>query len=299
MAIERRIDTATWDDPWFSDLPPDGKLLFFYMLTNRRTTSCGAFEITLRAMSFETGIGTERIRELLAMFGERVQWFPDEQIIFVRNFYRHQKPNASFTVNAQRAAAALPPVVRDTVYAVYPTLRTGCDSGEDTVSAGWGQGGDTPSLEVEVEVEPEVEPERAPEGDAALARDGSSSEVDPSECERRIAGLVQQVRGMAGVPQPEIVLHLREIISTRETPVSEQALLADALRFRDHWNTKRSNQPAERWRGWRTAMTNWFTRTNEQPRAAPASRAGQLSTVERSLANIRRVDSILERQEAG
>jgi hypothetical protein len=28
----RAIDTEVWDDTWFADLEPDGKLLFLYLL---------------------------------------------------------------------------------------------------------------------------------------------------------------------------------------------------------------------------------------------------------------------------
>ena len=178
MAIERRIDTATWDDPWFAGLDVSGKLLFLYLLTNRRTTSCGAFEITLRAIAFETGIEQSQVESLIASFGERVQWFPDDQIVFVRNFYRRQKPNASFTTNAQRSAADLPARVRDTVFAVYPELRTPCthpvptmSNAEthpgDTRSHGETQAGDTRSLELELDREPE--PVREP-GEARARR---------------------------------------------------------------------------------------------------------------------------------
>ena len=49
--MKRMIDTGTWDDPWFAELDPDAKLLFLYLLTNRRSTAAGVFEITARAMS--------------------------------------------------------------------------------------------------------------------------------------------------------------------------------------------------------------------------------------------------------
>lgn len=116
------IDTATWDDPWFSDLEPDAKLVFLYLLTNRRSTAAGAFEITIRAMEFETGIASTRIRAILEEFGERVRWWPDHQVIWVRNFYRHQAANEKFTISAQRHVAALPVDVQRVIATVYPIL---------------------------------------------------------------------------------------------------------------------------------------------------------------------------------
>lgn len=177
MAIERRIDTATWDDPWFADLAPDGKLLFLYLLTNRRTTSCGAFEITLRAMAFETGIAGKRVSELLASFGDRAEWFETEQIIFIKNFYRRQNPNPSFTTNAQKTAAALPAPVRGRVYEVYPELMTGCpddSTPDDRVSPPSVQGVPTPETVLELEPVREPEPDKA-EAQRAVAREAPSA----------------------------------------------------------------------------------------------------------------------------
>lgn len=61
----RQVDCGTWDDPWFADLHADAKLLFLYLLTNRRSTAAGAFEITTRQMAFETGLEQDRITELM------------------------------------------------------------------------------------------------------------------------------------------------------------------------------------------------------------------------------------------
>lgn len=71
---------------------------------------------------------------------------------------------------------------------------------------------------------------------------------------------------MASVSDVEIAAHLRDILSDRPTPVSDQVLIEDALRFRDFTNERRRTQPeAERWRGWKNGMTNWFTRTRPEP----------------------------------
>lgn len=63
--VHRSIDCSTWDDPWFADLPPKQKLLFLFLITNRRLTQCGAMEITVRQMSFETGLDVAEIPNLV------------------------------------------------------------------------------------------------------------------------------------------------------------------------------------------------------------------------------------------
>lgn len=139
--MQRMIDTGTWDDPWFSDLAPDAKLVFLYLLTNRRSTAAGAFEITIRAMEFETGIPNPRIRLILEEFGERVRWWPDHQVIWVRNFYRHQAANEKFTISAQRHVAALPMDVQRVIATVYPNLvADGIIPDPDTHTNGYAMG---------------------------------------------------------------------------------------------------------------------------------------------------------------
>jgi hypothetical protein len=120
----RTIDTATWDDPWFAELEPDAKLLFLYFITNRRTTACGAFEITQRAMQFETGLDAARLERALAAIASRVSWWPEHQTVWVRNFYKHQRANSNdkFTTSARRALASFAPVVQASVCNAYPEL---------------------------------------------------------------------------------------------------------------------------------------------------------------------------------
>lgn len=121
----RTIDCATWDDPWFADLDPHAKLLFLYFLTNRRSTAAGCFEITLRAMAFETGMTTGDVERHLGELSSRIQWFPQHQVIFVRNFYRHQSGNsnrANFRSSALKVLAEMPVEVQATVVHVYPEL---------------------------------------------------------------------------------------------------------------------------------------------------------------------------------
>lgn len=123
----RMVDCGTWDDPWFAELEPAAKLLFLYLLTNRRTTPAGCFEITVRAICFETGLAPERVNALLPSFGDRVCWWADEQVIWVKNFYRRQMgdsaSNPKFREGARRALAKFPAVVRETVSREYPELR--------------------------------------------------------------------------------------------------------------------------------------------------------------------------------
>lgn len=120
----RTIQTETWDDPWFADLAPSAKLLFLFLITNRRVSQCGAMEITMRQISFETGLSPATIPALLESFGDRIRWWPDHQILIIRNFYRHQRANTGekFDIAATRSAELLPDFAKAWVYGVYPHL---------------------------------------------------------------------------------------------------------------------------------------------------------------------------------
>lgn len=118
----RQIDTGTWDDPWFAELEPDAKLVFLYMLTNRRSTAAGVFEITIRAMAFETGLTPKRVGEVLESISSRVRWWPEYQTIWVRNFLRHQAPSPNLFKSAWNEMLDAPGVIRDEVGETYPLL---------------------------------------------------------------------------------------------------------------------------------------------------------------------------------
>jgi hypothetical protein len=120
----RSIETAMWDDPWFAELPPNAKLLFVYLITNRRATACGVFEIQRRALVFETGLSGDAVKEAIDALAAKVTWWGDHQVIWVHNFYRRQRANTgpSFTVSAINALANYPSDVQTAVLAEYPEL---------------------------------------------------------------------------------------------------------------------------------------------------------------------------------
>lgn len=127
----RTIDTCTWDDPWVTDLRPLDKLLFFYLLTNRRSTACGVFEITVNAMSFETGLSSKQVTEGLVRLEPKILWWPAHRVVFVRNFFKHQCAQSNrdtFTTAAAKKLLEYPPEVQATVVSIYPSLYK-----EDTV----------------------------------------------------------------------------------------------------------------------------------------------------------------------
>lgn len=124
----RAIDTDTWSDPWFEELAPLERLLFLYLITTSKQTSCGAFQISPRTLGYETGLlgDLPAVRDaLIEKSAGRVVWWPAHNVIWVRNFYKYQraKTSDSFRISALKALKDLPRCVQDTVATAYPELQ--------------------------------------------------------------------------------------------------------------------------------------------------------------------------------
>lgn len=97
---ERGFDTGFWGDKWVRRLPSPAKLLFSYLWTNDHCTQAGVYEITLDAIAFETGLREPELPQLLHGLSPKVEWYPDQDIIWVRNFLRRQAKSPKFLVAA-------------------------------------------------------------------------------------------------------------------------------------------------------------------------------------------------------
>lgn len=89
MSKKRFIDTSFWSDVWVVDeLNPLDRYLFLYLLTNERTNIAGIYEISLRTMSYETGIEREEIIRMLKRLDSRVVY--ESGWIVLRNAIKNQ-----------------------------------------------------------------------------------------------------------------------------------------------------------------------------------------------------------------
>lgn len=94
MAKTRHINTRFWDDDFIAGLDPQGKLLFLYFLSNPLTDLCGAYEITLRRVAFDTGLSPKKIAELLGCFEAAGKILFRNGWVLIRNFGKHQQGNS-------------------------------------------------------------------------------------------------------------------------------------------------------------------------------------------------------------
>ena len=128
----RTVDCQTWQDPWFEELPPMAKLVFLNLITNTRQTACGVFEVTLSALAFETGLDKAAVVDAFNTIAPKVEWWPEYQAVWVRNFYRHQRSNSNelYERSARKALLAFHPLIQASVCDAYPELYTMPDTSE-------------------------------------------------------------------------------------------------------------------------------------------------------------------------
>lgn len=97
---ERGFETSFWDDPFVQDLSPDAKLLFIYLKTNAHANQAGLYPLTLRTMSFETGIPQNQLSTILHSLVKKVEWYSEDGFIWVKDFLSEQAKSPKFITSA-------------------------------------------------------------------------------------------------------------------------------------------------------------------------------------------------------
>lgn len=99
---ERRFDTGYWGDPDILKLPMRAKLLYLYLWTNTRCNQAGLYEIGIETINWETGLEMNEIPDLLQLLRKKVAWYPDQNLIWVKNFLRRQSRSPQFLAAAAK-----------------------------------------------------------------------------------------------------------------------------------------------------------------------------------------------------
>jgi hypothetical protein len=112
---ERGFQTETWTDPWFQQLELEQRYLFIYLWTNEHCNQAGLYQITIATLAFETKLSAEQLPELLESLKPKVQWYPDDNLIWVRNFLRRQAKSSKFIIAATKSlnGARIPEEIRN------------------------------------------------------------------------------------------------------------------------------------------------------------------------------------------
>jgi len=100
---ERGFLTETWDDDWFQVLSRDQRYLFIYLWTNNHCNQAGLYQLTLATIAFETKLNKAELPSLLKSLSPKVEWYPEQNLIWVKNFLRHQTKSPKFIIAAIRS----------------------------------------------------------------------------------------------------------------------------------------------------------------------------------------------------
>jgi len=97
---ERAVNDDFWGDTFVEGLPKDAKLLYLWLMTNKRLNPSGIFEATLKAVAHETEIALQDLPALFEALKAKVVWCQEKNLIWVKNFTCRQCKNAKFLLGA-------------------------------------------------------------------------------------------------------------------------------------------------------------------------------------------------------
>ena len=111
----RSVNTRFWDDTFISELSPNEKLLFLYLITNPLTNLLGIYEITIKRISFDTGLKIDTIRKGLERFKKDKRVYFVDGFIILSNFLKNQRLNANMKIGITKIFNQLPNKLRDSI----------------------------------------------------------------------------------------------------------------------------------------------------------------------------------------
>jgi hypothetical protein len=125
----RSVNTKFWDDPFIVELFPTEKLLFLYLITNPLTNLVGIYEISLRRISFDTGLNNESIENGLKRLETVRKAFFIDNFIILPNWLKNQNLNANMKKAVEREFSDLPKSLKDKILVNdtkgFETIRNG------------------------------------------------------------------------------------------------------------------------------------------------------------------------------
>jgi hypothetical protein len=105
---ERGFASETWNsDEWFQDLSRDQRYLFIYLWTNDHCNQAGLYHITLKTISDETLFPKDELPEFLNSLAPKVVWYPEENLIWVKNFIKRQSKSPKFIAAAAKCLTTI------------------------------------------------------------------------------------------------------------------------------------------------------------------------------------------------
>ena len=111
----RSVNTRFWDDPFVEELSPSEKLLFLYLLTNPQTNLIGIYELTIKRITFDTGLTKETVSNGLERFAKASKAFYRGNYIILPNWLKNQRLNSNMKIAVMREFDVLPKDLKDSI----------------------------------------------------------------------------------------------------------------------------------------------------------------------------------------
>jgi len=153
MSKLRSVSTAIWSDPFIEELTPAQKLLFIYLITNEKTNMLGVYELSIRKISFETGIDKPTIEKALKEFEKLKKVRYENNHVVLLNYLKHQHFNTNMKKSAIEVYENLPNFLK---FKELNLDKSNPSKAFETLCKAFGM---VRKVEVEVEVEYELEVE--------------------------------------------------------------------------------------------------------------------------------------------
>jgi len=263
---ERGFNTGYWTHPFVQVIPKDGKLLYLYLWSNDHCNQAGLYEITPATISFETGIPIDDIPELFENIKAKVVWYPDSNLVWVKNFIKRQSKSPKFLAaaakclisihhngaikelmdyNLQKYSISIPYQYYIDMVSILtraPVSGSGSGSGSDKkMGVVKGEGKNTPRSE-------EIRPSE------------SETEESLSEGDRRIISAWRSVKGFS-LPVEEAA----ELVARLRTEFADVDILAESKA----WAARKISEPLKAHQRPSSQIWTWMRRAREYDRQKP------------------------------
>lgn len=124
MAEYRTVKMSFWTDPYIEDLSAEGKLLYIYLFTCPYANNLGVMEVSIKRISYETGIKDGACRSLLADMERARKILRDGNLIWLTRFIKNQCSTSPKLVQSMKAlfAEVASPKIRHAICLQYPHI---------------------------------------------------------------------------------------------------------------------------------------------------------------------------------
>ncbi|SDN63448.1 DnaD domain-containing protein [Bacillus sp. OK048] len=89
MAKFRKVRFDFWVDPIISEMTPEDRYFYLYLLTNQCTTQIGIYKITKRQIAFDMGYSIESVHSLMERFIQHhqlIRYNPETRELAIKNW---------------------------------------------------------------------------------------------------------------------------------------------------------------------------------------------------------------------